>query len=61
MKFADGKHTICLCRLIEAPKAWQGKPRRVSGVSRGKKRNKNKKLTSNISGFLETHNRRLEK
>lgn len=54
MKFANGKHTNYLCRLIEAPKAWQGKPRSVSGVTRGKKRNKNKKLTSDVSGFLGT-------
>jgi len=57
MKFANGKHTICLRRLIQAPKARQGKPRSFSGVTRGKKRNKNNELTSDISGFLEAHNR----
>lgn len=59
MKFANGKHTICLCRPIEVPKAWQGKPRSVSGVTRGKKRNKNKELTSDVSGFLGTHKESL--
>jgi len=26
MKFANGRYTIYLCRLIKVPKTWQSKP-----------------------------------